>query len=49
MIVTCDDCQKNFDIFEEGHGTVFFKVCGKCWGTELKLRAVGGVFVRGDK
>jgi hypothetical protein len=50
MIKTCDDCQKQFNIFEEGHGSEFnFVVCGACWSIELKRREIGGVFTRGGK
>ena len=45
MLKTCDDCQAQFDIFEEGHGNEFFVVCGKCWKTEMQRREVGGVFI----
>jgi hypothetical protein len=46
MIKTCDDCQKQFNILEEGYGHQFFVVCGKCWGVELKRREIGGVFIQ---
>ena len=50
MIKTCDDCQKEFDIFKEGYGSKFnFVVCGKCWAVELKRRQIGGVFTQGGK
>lgn len=42
----CDDCGKDFDIFQEGHGHAFFVVCGDCWAQELKKREIGGVWVR---
>jgi hypothetical protein len=49
MIQTCDDCQKQFNIHEEGYGHQFFVVCGKCWAVETKRRETGGVFTRGGK
>jgi hypothetical protein len=47
MFKTCDDCQAQFDIFQEGHGHQFFVVCGQCWARESKRREIGGVFTRG--
>jgi len=47
MIKNCDDCGKQFNIFNEGYGHQFFVVCGKCWATEIKRREIGGVFTRG--
>jgi hypothetical protein len=44
MLKTCDECQDQFDIFQEGYGHEFFVVCGKCWSVELKRRTIGGVF-----
>jgi hypothetical protein len=49
MIKTCDDCQSQFNIFEEGGVYQFFSVCGKCWATEVKRREIGGVFTTGGK
>ena len=49
MIKTCDDCQKQFDINNEGYGHQFFVVCGKCWSVETKRRETGGVFTKGGK
>ncbi len=48
MIKTCDECQAQFNILEEGYGHQFFVVCGKCWAVELKRREIGGVFVGGE-
>jgi len=48
VIQTCDECQSQFNIFEEGYGSKFnFVLCGKCWATELKRRKIGGVFTEG--
>ena len=44
MIKDCDNCEKSFDIFNEGMGHQFFTVCGVCWSVELKCREIGGVF-----
>ena len=46
MLKTCNDCQNQFDIFQEGYGHEFFVVCGKCWTLELKRRNTGGVVSR---
>jgi ssDNA-binding Zn-finger/Zn-ribbon topoisomerase 1 len=46
MFKNCDDCGKSFDIFQEGHGTQFFVVCGNCWDVQIKRREIGGVFTR---
>ena len=46
MIKTCDECQAQFNILEEGYGHQFFVVCGKCWAIELKRREIGGIFVK---
>lgn len=36
----CDECGKEFDIFEEGHGHALFVACGECWTRELNKRGV---------
>jgi hypothetical protein len=48
VIKTCDECQAQFNILEEGYGHQFFVVCGKCWAVETKRREIGGVFVKGE-
>jgi hypothetical protein len=46
MLKTCDDCQNQFDIFQEGYGHEFFVVCGSCWSLQMKHRTTGGIINR---
>ena len=39
---TCDKCNKDFDIFNEGKAHALFIVCGMCWTLELRARNYAG-------
>jgi hypothetical protein len=42
MIITCDDCKKDFDILNQGYSSESLVLCAECWKSERLARACGG-------
>jgi hypothetical protein len=50
MLKNCDNCQSQFDIFNEGYGSEFnYILCGKCWKVESRARGIYSLSNAGAK